>query len=45
MYMDVLMSRQNRRERFWITRKALARRAEGRMPESTTGRPRATIRE
>ena len=30
------MSRQNRRERFWITPWALARRAEGRMPESTT---------
>ena len=25
MYMDVLMSRQNRRERFWATPKALAR--------------------
>ncbi len=30
------MSRQNRQERFWTTPLALARRAEGRMPESTT---------
>jgi hypothetical protein len=31
------MPRQNRRERFWTTPWALARRAEGRMPESTAG--------
>ncbi len=30
------MSRQNRQERFWTTPLALARRAEGRRPESTT---------
>ena len=31
------MSRQNRRERFWTTPLALARWAEGRMPDSTHG--------
>ncbi len=31
------MPRQNRRERFWITPWALARRAASRMPESTAG--------
>jgi len=38
------MSRQNRRERFWITAKALARRAEGRMPESTAGMRESGVR-
>ncbi len=38
------MPRQNRRERFWITAKALARRAEGRMPESTAGMRESGVR-
>ena len=38
------MPRQNRRERFWITPWALARRAEGRMPESTAGMRESGVR-
>ena len=38
------MPRQNRRERFWITPWALARRAEGRMPESTAGMRASGVR-
>ncbi len=38
------MPRQNRRERFWTTPWALARRAEGRMPESTVGMRESGVR-
>ncbi len=38
------MPRQNRRERFWITPWALARGAEGRMPESTAGMRASGVR-
>ncbi len=38
------MLRQNRRERFWTTPSALARRAEGTMPESTAGMRESGIR-
>ena len=38
------MPRQNRRERFWTTPSALARRAEGRMPESTAGMRESGVR-
>ena len=38
------MSRQNRRERFWTTPKALPRRTEGRMPESTAGMRESDVR-
>ncbi len=38
------MPRRNRRERFWITPWVLARRAEGRMPESTAGMRESGVR-